>query len=395
MGFLDKLLGTSSESKLKKLKPKVAAINALEPEMQKLSDEQLRHKTIEFRERLKNGETLDDLLVEAFAVVREAGVRTVGMRHFDVQLLGDMVLHQGRIAEMKTGEGKTLVATLPAYLNALEGEGVHIVTVNDYLAKRDAQWMGKIYRFLGLEVGCIVHDLDSDERRDAYRADITYGTNNEFGFDYLRDNMCVYKERMVQRSLHYAIVDEVDSILIDEARTPLIISGNGEESSEMYVNADRFVKGLTRGEDIKEISKSDQLSGVEQPESGDYMVDVKHRTVLLTAEGIKKAEKAFGVESLADTENTELNHYIKQALRAHSLFERDKDYVVQNGQVLIVDEFTGRLMIGRRYNEGLHQALEAKEGVKVERENKTLVTISFQNYFRMFKKLAGMTGTAK
>ena len=395
MGFLDKLLGTSSESKLKKLKPKVAAINALEPEMKKLSDEQLRHKTVEFRERLKNGETLDDLLVEAFAVVREAGVRTVGMRHFDVQLLGGMVLHQGRIAEMKTGEGKTLVATLPAYLNALEGEGVHIVTVNDYLAKRDAQWMGKIYRFLGLSVGCIIHDLDSDERREAYNSDITYGTNNEFGFDYLRDNMCVYKENMVQRSLHYAIVDEVDSILIDEARTPLIISGRGEESSEMYVAADRFVKGLVRGEDVKEISKSDQLSGVEQPESGDYMVDVKHRQVSLTAEGIKKAERHFNVESLADTENTELNHYIKQALRARSLFERDKDYVVQNGQVIIVDEFTGRLMIGRRYNEGLHQALEAKEGVKVERENKTLATITFQNYFRMFKKLAGMTGTAK
>jgi preprotein translocase subunit SecA len=395
MGFLDKLLGTSSESKLKKLKLKVAAINALEPQIQKLTDEQLRHKTVEFRERLKKGETLDDLLVEAFAVVREAGVRTVGMRHFDVQLLGGMVLHQGRIAEMKTGEGKTLVATLPAYLNALEGEGVHIVTVNDYLAKRDAQWMGKIYRFLGLSVGCIIHDLDPDERREAYNADITYGTNNEFGFDYLRDNMCVYKERMVQRSLHYAIVDEVDSILIDEARTPLIISGRGEESSEMYVSADRFVRGLIRGEDVKEISKSDQLSGVEQPESGDYMVDVKHRQVSLTAEGIKKAEKFFNVDSLADTENTELNHYIKQALRARSLFERDKDYVVQNGQVIIVDEFTGRLMIGRRYNEGLHQALEAKEGVKVERENKTLATITFQNYFRMFKKLAGMTGTAK
>ncbi len=395
MGFLDKLLGTSSESKLKKLKPKVAAINALEPKMQALTDEQLRHKTIEFRERLKNGETLDDLLVEAFAVVREAGVRTVGMRHFDVQLLGGMVLHQGRIAEMKTGEGKTLVATLPAYLNALEGEGVHIVTVNDYLAKRDAQWMGKIYRFLGLSVGCIVHDLDSDERREAYNSDITYGTNNEFGFDYLRDNMCVYKERMVQRSLHYAIVDEVDSILIDEARTPLIISGRGEESSEMYVTADRFVKGLIRGEDVKEISKSEQMQGIEQPESGDFMVDVKHRQVSLTAEGIKKAEKFFNVTSLADTENTELNHYIKQALRARSLFERDKDYVVQNGQVIIVDEFTGRLMIGRRYNEGLHQALEAKEGVKVERENKTLATITFQNYFRMFKKLAGMTGTAK
>ncbi len=395
MGFLDKLLGTSSESKLKKLQPRVRAINALEPTFAALSDAQLRAKTEEFRARLQKGETLDDLLCEAFAAVREASVRTVGMRHFDVQLLGGMVLHQGRIAEMKTGEGKTLVATLPAYLNALSGEGVHIVTVNDYLANRDAQWMGKIYRFLGLTVGCIVHDLPNDERAEAYRCDITYGTNNEFGFDYLRDNMCVYKERMVQRTLHYAIVDEVDSILIDEARTPLIISGHGEESSFMYQEADRFVVRLTRGEDIKEISKSDQMQGISQPESGDYMCDIKQRTVLLTAQGISKAEQFFKVDSLADVDNTELNHFIKQALRAHALFERDKDYVVQDGQVLIVDEFTGRLMIGRRYSEGLHQALEAKEGVKVERENKTLATITFQNYFRMFQKLAGMTGTAK
>ena len=395
MGFLDRLLGNTSESKLKKLRPRVEKINALEPAYQAMSDEQLRGCTEAFRARLTAGETLDDLLCEAFAAVREAAVRTVGMRHFDVQLLGGMVLHQGRIAEMKTGEGKTLVATLPAYLNALEGRGVHIVTVNDYLAKRDAQWMGQIYRFLGMTVGCIIHDLDNDGRREAYACDITYGTNNEFGFDYLRDNMCVYKESMVQRELHYAIVDEVDSILIDEARTPLIISGHGEESSVMYQEADRFVRRLQRGENIKEVSKSDQIMGEEQPESGDYMCDIKRRTVMLTAEGVRKAEAFFKVDSLADVENTELNHYIKQALRANALFERDRDYVVQDGQVLIVDEFTGRLMIGRRYSEGLHQALEAKEGVKVERENKTLATITFQNYFRMFHKLAGMTGTAK
>ncbi len=395
MGFLDRLLGNTSESKLKKLRPRVDTINALEPQYEAMSDEQLRACTERFKERLAAGETLDDILCDAFAAVREASKRTVGMRHFDVQLLGGMVLHQGRIAEMKTGEGKTLVATLPAYLNALEGRGVHIVTVNDYLAKRDAQWMGKIYRFLGMTVGCIIHDLDNDQRREAYACDITYGTNNEFGFDYLRDNMCVYKESMVQRELHYAIVDEVDSILIDEARTPLIISGHGEESSFMYQEADRFVCRLHRGENIKDVSKTDQLMGEEQPESGDYMCDIKRRTVMLTQEGIKKAEAFFKIGSLADVENTELNHYIKQALRAHALFERDKDYVVQNGQVIIVDEFTGRLMIGRRYSEGLHQALEAKEGVKVERENKTLATITFQNYFRMFHKLAGMTGTAK
>ena len=395
MGFLDRLLGNTSESKLKKLRPRVDTINALEAKYADMTDEQLRACTEQFRSRLAAGETLDDLLCDAFAAVREAARRTVGMRHFDVQLLGGMVLHQGRIAEMKTGEGKTLVATLPAYLNALEGRGVHIVTVNDYLARRDAQWMGKIYRFLGMTVGCIIHDLDNDQRREAYACDITYGTNNEFGFDYLRDNMCVYKESMVQRELHYAIVDEVDSILIDEARTPLIISGHGEESSFMYQEADRFVRRLQRGENIKDVSKTDQIMGEEQPESGDYMCDIKRRTVMLTQEGIKKAEAFFKIESLSDVENTELNHYIKQALRANALFERDKDYVVQNGQVIIVDEFTGRLMIGRRYSEGLHQALEAKEGVKVERENKTLATITFQNYFRMFHKLAGMTGTAK
>jgi len=395
MGLIDTLLGNTSESRLKKLRPYVAKINALEPELQAMSDEQLRAQTVRFRERLAAGETLDDIMCEAFATVREAAVRTVGMRHFDVQLLGGMVLHQGRIAEMKTGEGKTLVATLPAYLNALAGKGVHIVTVNDYLAKRDAQWMGKIHRFLGLTVGCIVHGLDSDERRAAYNCDITYGTNNEFGFDYLRDNMVVYRENMVQRDLHYAIIDEVDSILIDEARTPLIISGAGQESSDMYQKADRFVAKLRRGSDLVQQSKSDQLMGEEIPEDGDYQCDIKKRTVQLTAEGVRKAEQHFGVETLSAPENTELNHYIFQALRARALFVRDKDYVVQNGQVIIVDEFTGRLMIGRRFNEGLHQALEAKEGVKVERENKTLATITFQNYFRMFAKLAGMTGTAK
>ena len=395
MGFVDKLLGNTSEGRLKKLRPYVAQINALEPAMQARSDAELRALTDAFKARLAQGETLDDLMCEAFAAVREAAVRTVGMRHFDVQLLGGMVLHQGRIAEMKTGEGKTLVATLPAYLNALSGNSVHIVTVNDYLAKRDAQWMGKIHRFLGLTVGCIVHDLDNDARRAAYGCDITYGTNNEFGFDYLRDNMVVYRENMVQRDLSFAIIDEVDSILIDEARTPLIISGAGEESSQMYVEANRFVKSLTRGSNIVEQSRTDQMMGEIAPEDGDYQCDIKRRTVQLTAEGIKKAEARFSVASLADPENMELNHYIVQALRANSLFERDKDYVVQDGQVLIVDEFTGRLMLGRRFNEGLHQALEAKEGVKVERENKTLATITFQNYFRMFKKLAGMTGTAK
>ena len=395
MGFIDRLLGNTSEQQIKKIKPLVKKINALENGIKQLSDEQLRNKTIEFKSRLAGGETLDDLLPEAFAVVREAAVRTIGQRHYDVQLIGGIVLHQGRIAEMKTGEGKTLVATLPAYLNALEGKGVHIVTVNDYLASRDAAWMGKIHRFLGLSVGCIVHDLDSEERRKAYNSDITYGTNNEFGFDYLRDNMAVYRERMVQRELHYAIVDEVDSILIDEARTPLIISGQGDKSTDMYVRANRFVNGLTRGEDVKQISKTDIMMGEVQEESGDYMCDIKARTVALTEQGMRKAEQYFNIDDISSAESTEINHYIKQALRANALFSRDKDYVVQDGQVLIVDEFTGRLMIGRRYSEGLHQALEAKEGVKVENENRTLATITFQNYFRMYGKLAGMTGTAK
>ena len=395
MGFMDRLLGNTSEQQIKKIRPLVKRINELEGSMQALSDEQLRAKTDEFRARLANGETLDSLLPEAFAVVREAAVRTIGQRHYDVQLIGGIVLHQGRIAEMKTGEGKTLVATLPSHLNALEGKGVHVVTVNDYLAARDAAWMGKIHRFLGLTVGCIVHDLTAEERRKAYSADITYGTNNEFGFDYLRDNMAIYRASMVQRELHYAIVDEVDSILIDEARTPLIISGQGEKSTDMYVRANRFVKTLTRGEDIKQISKADTLLGEVQEESGDYMCDIKARTVALTEQGMKKAEQYFNIEDISSTESTELNHYIKQALRANALFTRDKDYVVQDGQVLIVDEFTGRLMIGRRYSEGLHQALEAKENVKVENENQTLATITYQNYFRMYGKLAGMTGTAK
>ncbi|HRX58700.1 MAG TPA: preprotein translocase subunit SecA [Eubacteriales bacterium] len=395
MGFLDTLLGNTSASRLKKLQPYVKRINEMEPQMQAMTDEQLRAQTQRFRERLANGETLDDIMVEAFATVREAAVRTVDMRHFDVQLLGGMVLHQGRIAEMKTGEGKTLVATLPAYLNALMGEGVHVVTVNDYLAKRDAQWMGKIYRFLGMSVGCIVNGMERDAKQEAYRSDITYGTNNEFGFDYLRDNMVVFREMMVQRELAYAIVDEVDSILIDEARTPLIISGEGEESSEMYIEANRFVRGLKRGSNLTQQSSTDRIMGEEEAEDGDYQCDIKKRTVQLTAEGIRKAEQHFGVENLGDPENMELNHHIVQALRAHALFERDKDYVVQDGQVLIVDEFTGRLMIGRRYSEGLHQALEAKEGVNVEKENQTLATITLQNYFRMYKKLSGMTGTAK
>ena len=395
MSFVDKLLGNTSESRLKKLAPIVKTINELEPKLRSLSDGELRARTDEFKKRLAGGETLDDILPEAYATVREAAVRTIGQRHFDVQLYGGIVLHQGRIAEMKTGEGKTITETLPAYLNALTGRGVHIVTVNDYLAKRDAAWMGKIYKFLGLSVGCIVHELTNDERRKAYACDITYGTNNEFGIDYLRDNMVVYREQMVQRELNYAIVDEVDSILIDEARTPLIISGSGDKSTDMYAKADRFVSRLVRGENIEKLSKADIMMGETQQESGDYMCDIKARTVALTQQGQKKAEAFFGIDDISDTENTEINHHIIQALKAHSLFTRDKDYVVQNGQVLIVDEFTGRLMIGRRYSDGLHQALEAKEHVKVERENKTLATITFQNYFRMYSKLAGMTGTAK
>ncbi len=394
MGLFNKLFGGASPTK--KYDAKVAAINALEPQMAALTDAQLRAKTGEFRARLKEGESLDDLLVEAFAVVREAGKRVLGMRHFDVQLIGGMVLNDGNIAEMKTGEGKTLVATLPSYLNALAGEGVHVVTVNDYLAKRDAEWMGKLHRFLGLSVGVILSQMPAADRRAAYACDITYGTNSEFGFDYLRDNMCVYKKDMVQRELPFAIVDEVDSILIDEARTPLIISGSSSDSSEMYERADKFVKTLKRGEDQKEMSKYEMLSGEDVfANSGDYSVDPKRRTVTLTASGVEKAERYFNVERLTDIDNTELNHYIQQALRANAVFKKDVDYVVTDGKVMIVDEFTGRIMYGRRYSEGLHQAIEAKEGVAIKNESKTLATITYQNYFRMYKKLSGMTGTAK
>ncbi len=374
LGILKKILGDSNEKEVKKLQKTVDIVNSLEPEMERLSDSELRNKTEEFKARLSGGETLDDILPEAFAVVREAARRTVKMRPFDVQVMGGIVLHQGRIAEMKTGEGKTLVATMPVYLNALTGEGVHVVTVNDYLARRDSEWMGEIYKFLGLEVGLIVHGLDFEERKKAYNADITYGTNNEFGFDYLRDNMVLYKEHMVQRPLNFAMVDEVDSILIDEARTPLIISGQAEESTDIYYKFARFVTRLVPEED--------------------YTVDEKAHSVMPTEKGIKKCENFLGIENLYDEENMELLHHFQQALKAHALMKRDRDYVVKDDQVIIVDEFTGRLMFGRRYSDGLHQAIEAKEGVKVEKESKTLATITFQNYFRMYKKLAGMTGTA-
>lgn len=375
IGWLKKLIGDSNEKEIKRLSKTVDEIEALEPAMQALSDGELRAKTDEFKRRLAEGETLEDLLVEAFAVVREASVRVLGMRHFRVQLLGGIVLHQGRIAEMKTGEGKTLVATLPAYLNALDGRGVHIITVNDYLATRDSEWMGKIYKFLGLSVGLIVNDMKSSKRRESYAADIVYGTNNEFGFDYLRDNMVIYKEDMVQRELNFAIIDEVDSILIDEARTPLIISGAGDKSTDMYFHVDRFIR---------------TLKGSEY-----YEKDEKANTVNLTEKGVAKAEEYFNIDNLADPDNAQLSHHIYQALKAHALMKRDRDYVVKNDQVLIVDEFTGRLMTGRRYSDGLHQAIEAKEGVKVKRESRTLATITFQNYFRMYNKLSGMTGTAK
>lgn len=374
MGFLEKIFGSYSEREVKKLEKIADKIEELDESMQKLSDDELRAKTEEFKNRIKNGETLDDILPEAFAVCREAAWRTLGMKHYRVQLIGGMVLHQGRIAEMKTGEGKTLVATLPLYLNALSGEGVHLVTVNDYLATRDIEWMGKLYHFLGLTTGCIVHGLNSDERRAAYAADITYGTNNEFGFDYLRDNMVIYKEEKVQRKLNFAVVDEVDSILIDEARTPLIISGAGEKSTKFYNVADNFVKQLLA--------------------ETDYTIDEKANSVMLTDSGVAKAEKAFGIDNYADAEHLELQHYITQALKANYGMKRDKDYMVKDDQVIIVDEFTGRLMEGRRYSDGLHQAIEAKEGVKIERESKTLATITFQNYFRMYNKLSGMTGTA-
>ncbi len=388
--FIKKLLTPSNEGEIKKLRKTVDKINALEPEIKKLTDDGMRERIAQLKQKAQGGESLDDLLPETYALVREAGVRVLNQRAFDVQLIGGIVLHQGRIAEMRTGEGKTLTATLPAVLNALTGKGVHVVTVNDYLAKFQSEMMGKIYRFLGLSVGLIVHDLDAGERQIAYAADITYGTNNEFGFDYLRDNMVTYKERMVQRELNFAIVDEVDSILIDEARTPLIISGRGEKSTELYSRANQFIlTGLTEAKEDKD-SKDGALLV-----PGDFLRDEKDKTLSLTEQGVKKAERFFNVENLTDPENQELYHHILGALRAHKMMKRDVDYVVKDGQVIIVDEFTGRLMVGRRYSDGLHQAIEAKEGVKVERESKTLATITFQNYFRMYHKLSGMTGTAK
>ncbi|HPU63759.1 MAG TPA: preprotein translocase subunit SecA, partial [Mobilitalea sp.] len=394
MGLIEKIFGTHSEREVKRVLPLVDRIEALEPEMEKLSDEALRAKTVEFKNRLKNGETLDDILVEAYAAVREAAKRTLGMRHFRVQLIGGIILHQGRIAEMKTGEGKTLVATLPAYLNALEGKGVHVVTVNDYLAKRDTEWMGKIYEFLGLSVGVILNSMDREERKKAYACDITYGTNNEFGFDYLRDNMVIYKEQLVQRDLHYAIIDEVDSVLIDEARTPLIISGSSGKSTELYRVCDILARQLVKGKASGELTKMAAIMKEEIKEEGDFIVNEKEKNVHLTEQGIKKVEQFFNIENLADPENLEIQHHVILALRAHYLMHRDKDYVVKDDEVLIVDEFTGRIMPGRRYSDGLHQAIEAKERVKVKRESKTLATITFQNFFNKYKKKCGMTGTA-
>ncbi len=394
MGLLQKLFGTHSENELKRIYPIVDQIEALEPEIQSLSDPALQDKTREFKERYAKGETLDSLLPEAFAVVREASVRTIGLRHFRVQLIGGIILHQGRIAEMKTGEGKTLVSTLPAYLNALTGEGVHIVTVNDYLAKRDAEWMGQIHEFLGLKVGVVLNSMDKNERREAYNCDITYVTNNELGFDYLRDNMVIYKERLVQRGLKFAVIDEVDSVLIDEARTPLIISGQSGKSTKLYEACDILARQLQKGEASGEFSKMNAIMGEEIEETGDFIVNEKEKNVNLTEDGVKKVEKFFHLENLADPENLEVQHNIILALRAHNLMFRDQDYVVKDEEVLIVDEFTGRIMPGRRYSDGLHQAIEAKEHVKVKRESKTLATITFQNFFNKFEKKSGMTGTA-
>ena len=392
MGIFSKIFGTYSEREVKRIMPIVEKINSLEDGISKLSDKELQEKTPEFKERLEKGETLDDLLPEAFAVVREASKRVLNMRHFDVQLIGGIVLHQGRIAEMKTGEGKTLVATLPVYLNALTGKGVHVVTVNDYLAKRDSEWMGKIYKFLGLTVGLVIAGMNPEDKQKAYAADITYGTNNEYGFDYLRDNMVIYKNQIVQRPLNYAIVDEIDSILIDEARTPLIISGTANEASDLYKQADSFVRRLSSKVLVEEKVKDIEQS--EDNEKYDYIIDLKAKSATLTAKGIKKAEDYFKLENLNDLENSEIVHHINQALRAHGIMKNEIDYIVKDGEVLIVDEFTGRIMYGRRYNNGLHQAIEAKENVKIANESKTLATITFQNYFRMYNKLAGMTGTA-
>ena len=375
MGFMEKIFGDLNEKEVKRIGKIVDKVEALDEQMQALSDEELRGKTAEFRQRIADGETLDDLLPKAFAVCREGAWRSLGMKHFRVQLIGGVVLHEGRIAEMKTGEGKTLVATLAAYLNALDGKGVHVVTVNDYLAKRDMEWMGKLYTFLGMSVGCVIHGITQKQRKDAYMADITYGTNNEFGFDYLRDNMVIYKEEMMQRPLNYAIIDEVDSILIDEARTPLIISGQGSKSTDMYAVADRFAKTLVN--------------------ETDFTIEEKDKTVALTETGVAKCENYFKLDNFSDPENMEINHHVNAALRARNLMHRDIDYIVKDGEIVIVDEFTGRLMFGRRYSNGLHQAIEAKEGLLVRSESKTLATITIQNYFRMYQKLSGMTGTAK
>ena len=394
MSALTKIFGTHSDRELKRITPLVDKVESYRDGMKALSDEELRGKTKEYKERLEKGETLDDLLPEAYATVREAASRVLGMEHYRVQIIGGIILHQGRIAEMKTGEGKTLVSTLPAYLNALEGKGVHIVTVNDYLAKRDAEWMGKVHEFLGLTVGVVLNDMSNDERRDAYNCDITYITNNELGFDYLRDNMVIYKEQLVQRGLHYAIIDEVDSVLIDEARTPLIISGQSGKSTKLYEACDILAQQLTRGEDVPEYSKMDAIMGIEQEETGDFIVNEKDKLVNLTQQGVEKVEKFFHIDNLADPENLEIQHNVILALRAHYLMFRDQDYVVKDDQVMIVDEFTGRIMPGRRYSDGLHQAIEAKEHVKVKRESKTLATITFQNFFNKFEKKAGMTGTA-
>ena len=394
MSALTKIFGTHSDRELKRITPLVDKVESYRDEMKALSDEELRGKTKEYKERLEKGETLDDLLPEAYATVREAASRVLGMEHYRVQIIGGIILHQGRIAEMKTGEGKTLVSTLPAYLNALEGKGVYIVTVNDYLAKRDSEWMGKVHEFLGLTVGVVLNDMSNDERRDAYNCDITYITNNELGFDYLRDNMVIYKEQLVQRGLHYAIIDEVDSVLIDEARTPLIISGQSGKSTKLYEACDILAQQLTRGEDVPEYSKMYAIMGIEQEETGDFIVNEKDKLVNLTQQGVEKVEKFFHIDNLADPENLEIQHNVILALRAHYLMFRDQDYVVKEDQVMIVDEFTGRIMPGRRYSDGLHQAIEAKEHVKVKRESKTLATITFQNFFNKFEKKAGMTGTA-
>ena len=394
MSAITKIFGTHSERELKRIYPLVDKVESYREAMGALSDEELKNKTKEFKERLENGETLDDLLPEAYATVREAAKRVLGMEHYRVQIIGGIILHQGRIAEMKTGEGKSLVSTLPAYLNALEGKGVCIVTVNDYLAKRDSEWMGQVHEFLGLKVGVVLNEMTNDERRDAYNCDITYVTNNELGFDYLRDNMVIYKEQLVQRGLHFAIIDEVDSVLIDEARTPLIISGQSGKSTRLYEACDILACQMKRGEDMPEYSKMDAIMGVEQEETGDFIVNEKDKVVSLTQDGVKKVEQFFKIENLADPENLEIQHNIILALRAHNLMFRDQDYVVKDDQVMIVDEFTGRIMPGRRYSDGLHQAIEAKEHVKVKRESKTLATITFQNFFNKFEKKAGMTGTA-